>query len=1097
MQGPHIVPGLAGRQGSFHIMTAPVPPTPPQGIILSREQQAVVDYPLQPLRVSAGAGTGKTTTVSYRIARLIEKEGMAPEQALGLTFTNKAAQELSHRVQQVLANQTDPFRTVPVYTYHGFCSQIIAEFGATLGIERHSPIIGPAQTRQLVKQVIRETLLPGLDNTDFFYLPGAIIRFCSSLADHLVDPDRVDESMLNARLPEFTQSDFRRKGDFNDYQRLVNALEKRPGLVEAARRYQQHKQRLGVVDYGDLISQAHRILTEEPRIAGRIRARYQVAVADEYQDTNAAQRMILQELFGEGFPLTVIGDSDQTLYEWRGASLQNFRDFPTHFPTQDGKDAETLSLTFNRRSGKEIIRFANQVKTEIGSDTEQLQALPKAVPSQVRTAWHPTFVDEAAWIAQQIKEYHQEGRPWSELAVLFRKTKDIAGVYRQLQAHDIPAEVANLGGLLVVPEVVEIHSWLRVAGRFDDREAVARLLGGSRYRLGMGDIRHLSRFAYQKPDGTPRALLDGLDDRRFWKELPDQLERPFRRFHDEYQFLLTACQNISAGEACRIIMEKTRAWADVESMPGNTRLTVRLNLYRFLDQAESWSPLEGPSDIAGFLDYLDAIMEEPSEELDAARLSGENAVALLTVHKAKGLEWPVVFLPAIYRGNFPSQAVGGYDNPYRKAETVPWDWRLDPPTHTPINQQMSSERLTGVLKQRSEEARSAHLSQEWRVAYVAATRAKEKLLLSGAHWYGYPEPTIKPKLPHQSEFFKAAWLATQEKPPRDVDRALEEAFPLSDRPETFASPVQSDAAPDLVFGAEGWAGGIRLGLEDADGLAKIAEGVEEEYQTAMEEFSGLLFNLPDDLPEKSPKIVTTSATGLVTYAQCPKKYFWTAVDPLPRRYSYVTRRGTRIHRQIELHHQGKIPLLEPDAETPDLTGDDRPVDSPGPGPFEVFLQSRFSAMEVQWLERAFSLRIRDDFLVRGRIDAVYRSDSDTWEIVDFKSGQPPSDDPHAARLAQMQVYALALSEIPELGPPPSNLSVTIAYLGGGRLAESPAAEPVDAVWLASARTRLEGIVRLIAEEQWAPTPSTECRKCDFFHLCPEGKTFINSIGRKP
>ena len=1093
MLGPFGVPGLAGGEGGFHIVS----PAPP--IRLSEEQEAVVEYPLRPLRVSAGAGTGKTTTVSYRIARLVEREGIAPEQVLGLTFTNKAAQELSHRVKQVLSRRGDPLREVQVNTYHGFCSQIVTEFGALLGIERHLSIIGPAQTRQLVKQVIRETSLPGLDNTDSFHLPGTIIRFSSSLADHLVDPRMIGATMPAPAVPDLARADFRLKRDFDDYRRLVAVLGKRPGMAEAARRYQEHKLRLGVVDYGDLISQAHRILTAEPEIARRIRGRYRAAVADEYQDTNAAQRVILQVLFGEGFPLTVVGDSDQTLYEWRGASLANFENFPEHFPRGEAMPSETLHLTLNRRSGRQVIHLANRVKENIGSDTPQLQALPDALPGRVTARWHPDFIDEATWIAEQLMERHRQGRQWREMAVLFRKTKDMAGVYQQLVAHDIPAEVANLGGLLTVPEVVEVHAWLRMVGRFDDREAAARILGGSRYRLGLGDIRHLSKWAYRRSDGPVRSLLDSLEDDRFWRDLPDRLHEPFRGFHGEYRHLLAACQGIPAGDACRIILKKTRAWADVESIPDNTRLTVRLNLYRFLDLAESWSPLEGPSTVEGFLDFLDALLEEPSEEVDAARVSDENSVTMVTVHKAKGLEWPVVFVPAVYRSNFPSQAVGGFDNPYRKAETVPWDWRIDPPDHVAITPSMEAAALTGLLKEQQDAVRAAHRSQEWRIAYVAATRAKEELLVSGAHWYGYPEPTLRPRLPHQSDFFKVAWMAARREPPVNADEALQQEYPDGPRPASFASPQQSAFAPDPVFGEGGWAQGVRHAIENPESPAHIARerGVEDEYRSTLEEFTGMLFRLPDPDPTPAPELVPTSATDLVTYAQCPKKYFWTRVEPLPRRYSYVTRRGTRIHRQIELHHQGKVPLLEPDSEEPDLTGDDRPVgSSTGRGPFEVFVESRFSDMQTQWLEKAFNLRLGRNLLVRGRIDAVYRRSSDHWEIVDFKSGQPPSEDPHSTRLAQMQVYALAVSEIPELGPAPPNLSVTIAYLGGGRLREVPSAEPVDRSWLASSRTRLEAMARSIVDLQWDPTPSPECVKCDFYRLCPEGKTFIASIGKR-
>ena len=1088
------MPGLARGAGSIRLVSRSLP------IRLSPEQQAVVDYPLLPLRVSAGAGTGKTTTVSYRMARLVTDEGVPPEQLLGLTFTNKAAEELSHKIQEVLSDSADPLREAQVNTYHGFCAQLVTEFGAVLGLERGLSIIGPAQTRQLVKRVIRENALSALDNTDMFYLPGAIIRFSSSLADHLVDPDRVDEQMLAAGVPLLDGAGFRRKSDLADYERLVASFAKRRGMVEAAHGYQDYKRRLGVVDYGDLIVLANRILETEPQIAQRIRDRYRAAVADEYQDTNAAQRVILQLLFGDGFPLTVVGDSDQTLYEWRGASLENFRRFPTHFPTADGTPSKTLHLTLNRRSGPEIIHFANRIKDEIGSDTPGLQPLPEAPPSRVTAEWHPTFIDEAAWIAEQLIERRREGRSWRDMAVLFRKTKDIPGVYRQLVSHDIPAEVANLGGLLAVPEVVEIHSWLKVIGRFDDRVAAARLLSGSRFRLGLGEIRILSRFARRRPEGQP-ALLDALEDDGFWDELSNSQVEAFGRFHAEYRELLGVCQGRSAGEACRMVLEKTGVWADVESMSPNTRLSARLNLYRFLELAEDWSPLEGQSTIGGFLDYLDALLEEPAEEVDAARLSDEDAVALLTVHKAKGLEWPVVFVPAVYNRNFPSQAVGGYDNPYRKAETIPWEWRLDPPPHEPITPGLDASGLTGLLRRTAEEVKAQHRSQEWRIAYVAATRAQDELVLSGAHWYGYPEPTMRPQLPRQSRFFTLAWqAATGRAGDRDLTEELDRTYPAPPRPESFATPSQALHFPDPLYGDGGWPEGIRRALEDPDWAAGVARRhqVEEEYQAALEEFSGLLFRLPDPAPDSTLREISTSATGLVTYAQCPKKFFWTAVDPLPRSYSYATRRGTRIHRQIELHHQGKVPLLEPDDEFRELTGDDRPVNSPdGDHPFDVFLKSRFSKMKVQWLEKGFTLRLGEEVLVRGRIDAVYQTESGGWEIVDFKSGRAPGDDPHGARLAQMQVYALAVREIPELGPAPADLSVTIAYLGGGRLAESPSAQPVDAEWLAAAYRRLKDMAGSMCDEQWDPTPSAECGGCDFFRVCPEGKAFIASSGRKP
>ncbi len=172
-------------------------------------------------------------------------------------------------------------------------------------------------------------------------------------------------------------------------------------------------------------------------------------------------------------------------------------------------------------------------------------------------------------------------------------------------------------------------------------------------------------------------------------------------------------------ELCRRILEGTGAWAEVEALDGAGRLTARLNLYRFLDLAEEWSPLEGRPSLDAFLDYLDLLNEDGgTEELDTARLSNEDAVSMLTVHRAKGLEWDTVFLPAVASGTFPSSAHGGLEDPARFPKVLPIELRLDQGSNLPISQVALQER---------------HLSQEWRTAYVAVTRAKHRLYATGAY----------------------------------------------------------------------------------------------------------------------------------------------------------------------------------------------------------------------------------------------------------------------------------------------------------------------------------------------------------------------------
>ena len=299
------------------------------GYVPTREQSAVVSHPLEPLRVAAGAGTGKTATVTDRLVAVIES-GISPEAALGITFTNKAAEELADRLRTALPELAREGREVEVTTYHGFAYRLLEEFGALVGIERDAEVIGPGYVRQL--------LLESLEGGAYEHL------------DMAAAPQRIAEAAtLAAQLGD----------NLLTSRQLIDAADGRiddpwPARVELASvvgRYEELKRRVGVVDFADLIRFAHRLVVEHPAVAARIRGRYRCVVLDEYQDTAPAQRELLRHLFADGFPVTAVGDSDQTIYEWRGASLGNFDRFPEHFPSEVGKPSDTLPLTVNHRSG--------------------------------------------------------------------------------------------------------------------------------------------------------------------------------------------------------------------------------------------------------------------------------------------------------------------------------------------------------------------------------------------------------------------------------------------------------------------------------------------------------------------------------------------------------------------------------------------------------------------------------------------------------------------------------------------------------------------------------------------------------------------------
>jgi hypothetical protein len=226
--------------------------------------------------------------------------------------------------------------------------------------------------------------------------------------------------------------------------------------------------------------------------------------------------------------------------------------------------------------------------------------------------------------------------------------------------------------------------------------------------------------------------------------------------------------------------------------------------------------------------------------------------------------------------------------------------------------------------------------------------------------------------------------------------------------------------------------------------------------------------------------LTVSVTGLVTYAGCPKQFFWSEIDRLPRRRNPAAVAGTEVHRRIELIQKGNIPFDEISQEIYDVPDGDT-----GPGAYQTFLDSRFGENRAARVEAPFTLSIGDRFTVRGRIDALYTDDG-TLEVVDFKSGKP-SDDP--ARIVQLEAYAVACDDIDfEVGDVTA-MKVTFAYLGGGLTEES---YDVDAGWLAGARAHLEELGAGILEERFDPVPSERCRRCDFLQFCDAGMAFVGS-----
>jgi DNA helicase-2/ATP-dependent DNA helicase PcrA len=1013
----------------------------------SAEQQEILDLGLDTIRIRAGAGTGKTTTIAMVIANLVDGHGVDPERILGITFTNKAASELADRVRSFLGPTVEEGRQAEVHTYHGFAAQVLSEFGALAGVDNRVRVITPTFSRQLLSETFHHTSYQHIDITNRGWL-DKIRTLGDRLGDHLLTPAQ----LLAASHPA------------DDIWPI------RVEILQTLQRYDGDKRRLAVVDYADLVTLSTDLLTRHPELAREIRDRYQVVVLDEYQDTNPAQRMLLTTIFDQGFPVIAVGDEDQTIYEWRGASAENFELFAGHFAAPDGRSAHDRALTLNRRSAPAILEIANQIRSRANPEAEPLESHDPAMAGQVITYWAGDALAESDWIARRFETLHDEGVPWSEMAVLFRKNKDFAAVVDSMARHDIPVEVANLGGLLSVPEVADLRAWLTVVDRPDDSPSLVQIFFGSRYRLGFADIAPLTRWLAgvdpapaQDADNVPGVtLLEAIEQIDSVEGLRVEASAAYEHFLEVYREVLTESQGMSLVEVCRLILDRTQAWQDIESLPANQRTTARLNLYRLLDLAEEWSPLKGRPSLNAFLEYLDAMEDEPAEELDSAHLSGEEAVTLVTVHRAKGLEWDVVAIPAVTELNFPGGA-RQFPDPFRFPEHLPAEFRID----------TTLDDMPGDEKERTDYFRRRNQLQEWRVAYVAATRARSTLIVTGAYWYGKPETNVNPKKP--SELFD---LVEQHPETRNEGHAGETPRPPLLRRETWGD------APDPLF-ETGWDGALRAAVAIDTAMQERASdlALEEEFKMRVDGMHETLFELSrlevlDKAPADSRSV---SVTGLVTYAQCPKRFFWTEVDRLPRRRNPAAVAGTELHRRIELHQRGQVPFEQLQPELYDAVDE-----AAGSGGFKAFLASRYGTEKPDLVEAPFIVTLGNGYQVRGRIDAVYRSQGN-WEIVDFKSGRP-KDEP--SRMVQLQAYAVAATNAEFGVSPPEEIEVTFAYLGGGLTVHTERADPP---WRQRAEEELVRLTDAIDDGQYQATPGDWCHHCDFLRFCEPGKQEVGRL----
>jgi DNA helicase-2/ATP-dependent DNA helicase PcrA len=1041
----------------------------------SPEQARVVEAPAdRPLVVVAGAGSGKTETMAARVAWLVANRVVEPEEILGLTFTRKAASELNERVRLrlgALARHPDTDAELrarlaiaqpTVSTYHGYAAALVAEHGLRIGIEPGAGVLGPAMCWGQAATVVSAwtgdmadvplTLLTTVED---------VLALATELGEHDISPAalRAWTSRLESRIAGYADAPKGPKGVRAPVKEMLARQRARVALLPLVEAFEARKRAAGAIDYADQVAYAARIAVTAPEVGRRERARWKVVLLDEYQDTSVGQLRMLEALFGRdsGHAVLAVGDPRQSIYGWRGASAGTIERFDRTFPGLPGRRAERLTLATSWRNDRSVLAVANAVSGMLPPPDQPLPDLapaPTASAGGVTVGLYGTVAEETAALADRLAACWRgedpvvgrrpDGRP-PTVAVLVRARKQLPGIAAALRERDLPVEVVGLGGLLEVPEVSDVVATLTVLVDPTAGDALGRLLTGARWRIGPRDLAALETRAgalvrSRRPAPEATGAVEAPQERGSIVEALDDLGGPdaysqagyrrLRRLGAELGHLrgrLSESLPDLVDEVARTLGLET----ELASAPGVSPAGARAHLDALHGVAAEFTELAELPSLPAFLGYLrDAEERERGLEPGEVAVNPE-AVQLLTGHSAKGLEWDVVAVPGMTKDQFPAKTDTS-DSWVKDPGAVPADLRLTdreelPQLRLPVPGSGDQVVLKEALDDYVQEWKDFGLAEEIRLGYVAVTRARHLLLCSGSWW----RDGVKPCGP--SSLLTTARGACEagagevvhwaEAPSDDATNPALEEWPVGVWP---ADPLTSGRRRALGAAAELVATAAPHPLDPE----LVLEGAEPELEQWVRDADLLL---RERARHASPTVDVPlpshlSVSALVTLRRDPAELARRLRRPMPAAPAPQARRGTAFHTWLE-ERFGAAKLVDLD-ELPGSGDEFAAPDDTLAELQDAFLASEWADRQPAEVEVPFETPL-GPLTLRGRIDAVY-ADADAdggFEVIDWKTGPPPSGAELAAAGVQLAAYRLGWSRL--TGVPVERVSAGFHHVAAG------------------------------------------------------------------
>jgi len=1010
------------------------PPTP--------QQQAVIEADLAPALVIAGAGSGKTETMANRVLYLLANRMVKPSEVLGLTFTRKAAGELAKRIRErieqlaaagLVGDDYDVFDAPTVATYNSFANSIYRDNAALIGRESDAAVLSEASSWQLARSIVvasRDERIADLDKS-VDVVTKAVITLNHELSE--IEGDSDDVRRMVAELGSVLELPYggRSNARYPDVRKAVEAVQGLPVLLDLADAFAAAKADRGLVEYSDQVALALLATERVPKIADDLRARFAVVLLDEYQDTSVVQTRLLKTLFAD-HAVMAVGDPHQSIYGWRGASAANLGSFPSDFSSVDFSSLNRLEpvakfdLSTSWRNGHSILAAANALveklnlvtKVEVGS----LTASPAASAESLSVVFEETVAEEAAaaaaWLKAQLAV--PSGKGEQRTAAMLMRTRSTLPVFTAaLDEAGVPYHVLGIGGLLQEPEIVDLVSALWVVNDPTAGSQLIRLLTGSRWRIGVQDIHALSRLASwlrdrdyaQQPldddlreamrasvaDGEGGSIVEALDfiahSRREHGALRNFSEVGLERLRDAGSTFARLRSRANLELADFVTLVEQELMLDIE-VAANDRLPLgNANLEAFFDALGGYLSSDDNASLGGFLGWL--TVAEWRDSLGPRPEDPEpGTVQLLTIHGSKGLEWDIVSVPRLVEGELPGAAKDGY-NGWLSLGALPYEFRGDA-SELPLLRWrgiQTQKEFDDNRKQFKLDLETRHRLEERRLAYVAVTRARHSLLLSGSFW----STQAKPRTP--SEF-----LLDLENAGVIGELAVQsehEENPLGSEPEYVQWPV--DPLGVRRRRVEAGADAVRAVLEN--GSPSDGGRWSEDLTLLLRErerrigANGLV-----EIPAR------VSASRFKDFVTEPAVVASALRRPMPERPYKATQIGTLFHSWVEQRYGMGGTSEELDAfalelddggATGEITNDAELVRLQ-----ETFSRSVWAGRRPVDVEREIHLPF-DGRIVICKIDAVY-FDGERYQVVDWKTGKAPRD---AADLEnkqlQLALYRLA------------------------------------------------------------------------------------------